>query len=669
MAEFFLELFSEEIPARMQAQAADHLAKIAGQALAPLQPHDIVTFHGPRRIALGATMSPETPSGETELRGPKRGAPAQALEGFLRKNNADRADLVEEGEHVLLRRTIAARPAADVILTDLARALAAFPWPKSMRWGQSGGFTWVRPLRRIVCLLDGEIVPIVLGPVTASNLSEGHRFLVPGAFEVSDAAQWHAELTRRCVVADAGKRRAMIAMRLDHEAQARGLAIVRDDALLDEVTGLVEYPVPMIGSIEQRFMTLPPEVRELSMKVNQRYFATRDATGAPAPHFAFIANITASDRGATIIAGNERVLRARLADAEHFWTQDRQHKLEDYLPKLKSVVFHAKLGTQFERAERIARLAREIAQQLGADSQSIDDAERAGLLCKADLVTGMVGEFPELQGIMGGYYAGGAVGAAIRTHYQPKGPSDDVPQGIVPCAVALADKLDTLREFFRIGETPTGSGDPYALRRAALGVVRIILENDLQLHLRSLLDDAVFDFIIERFRVKLRGEGKRFDVVNAILANTADDDLFRVQQCGDALESFIKTDDGANLLVAYRRGVNILRIENEKDGPHTGEVDESALVEGAEINLAIATHTLEARLSHAPHLDGPGVLDQRNFDVALKGLASLRSPVDAFFNDVTVNAEDPALRRNRLRLLAKLRDVMHRVADFSKLEG
>jgi len=669
MAEFFLELFSEEIPARMQAQAADHLAKIAGQALAPLQPHDIVTFHGPRRIALGATMSSETPSGEIELRGPKRGAPAQALEGFLRKNNADRADLVEEGEHFLLRRTIAARPAADVILTDLARALAAFPWPKSMRWGQSGGFTWVRPLRRIVCLLDGEIVPIVLGPITASNLSEGHRFLVPGAFEVSDAAQWHAELTRRCVVADAGKRRAMIAMRLDHEAQARGLAIVRDDALLDEVTGLVEYPVPMIGSIEQRFMALPPEVRELSMKVNQRYFATRDATGKPAPHFAFIANITASDRGATIIAGNERVLRARLADAEHFWTQDRQHKLEDYLPKLKSVVFHAKLGTQFERAERIARLAREIAEQLGADSQSINDAERAGLLCKADLVTGMVGEFPELQGIMGGYYAGGAVGAAIRTHYQPKGPSDDVPQGIVPCAVALADKLDTLREFFRIGETPTGSGDPYALRRAALGVVRIILENDLQLHLRSLLDDAVFDFIIERFRVKLRGEGKRFDVVNAILANTADDDLFRVQQCGDALESFIKTDDGANLLVAYRRGVNILRIENEKDGPHTGEVDESALVEGAEINLAIAIHTLEARLSHAPHLDGPGVLDQRNFDVALKGLASLRSPVDAFFNDVTVNAEDPALRRNRLRLLAKLRDVMHRVADFSKLEG
>jgi glycyl-tRNA synthetase beta chain len=669
MAEFFLELFSEEIPARMQAQAALSLAKIVGEVLAPVQPRDVTTFYGARRIALAADIAPEMPASETELRGPKLGAPAQAIDGFLRKTQAERAELVEEGGHFLLRRRAAARPAADVILADLGKALAGFPWPKSMRWGQSEAFTWVRPLRRIVCLLDGAVVPIALGPVVASDLSEGHRFLAPGSFKVVDAAQWQAELRRRRVIADAPARRAMIADGLQREAQALGLSIVKDDGLLDEVTGLVEYPVPLIGRIEQRFMALPPEVRELSMKVNQRYFSTRDAAGEPAPYFAFVANIEASDGGAAIIAGNERVLRARLADAEHFWAQDRQHPLEDYLPKLKSVVFHAKLGTQYERAERIAKLAREIAERLGADSEAIDVAERAGRLCKADLVTGMVGEFPELQGVMGGYYAGGAIGAAIRTHYQPKGPSDEVPQGIVPCAVALADKLDTLREFFRIGETPTGSGDPYALRRAALGAVRIILENDLQLHLRALLGDAVFDFVIERFRVKLRGEGKRFDVVNAILANTADDDLLRVQQRGDALESFIKTDDGANLLVAYRRGVNILRIENEKDGPHIGEVDVSALVEDVEIKLSIAIHTLETSLGHAPHLDGPGVLDQRNFDTALQGLASLRSPVDAFFKDVTVNSEDPALRRNRLRLLAKLRDVMHRVADFSKLEG
>ncbi|MEE3502391.1 glycine--tRNA ligase subunit beta [Acidiphilium acidophilum] len=719
MAEFFLELFSEEIPARMQAQAADHLAKIAGQALAPLQPHDIITFHGPRRIALGATMSPETPSGEIELRGPKRGAPAQALEGFLRKNNADRADLVEEGEHVLLRRTIAARPAADVILTELARALAAFPWPKSMRWGQSGGFTWVRPLRRIVCLLDGEIVPIVLGPVTASNLSEGHRFLVPGAFEVSDAAQWHAELTRRCVVADAGKRRAMIAMRLDHEAQARGLAIVRDDALLDEVTGLVEYPVPMIGSIEQRFMTLPPEVRELSMKVNQRYFATRDATGAPAPHFAFIANITASDRGAMIIAGNERVLRARLADAEHFWTQDRQHKLEDYLPKLKSVVFHAKLGTQFERAERIARLAREIAQQLGADSQSIDDAERAGLLCKADLVTGMVGEFPELQGVMGGYYADQpAIKTAIRSHYLPRGPSDSVPSDIVTCSVAIADKIDTLLAFFAIGEQPSGSGDPYALRRAALGIIRIIIERKLSIGLEKILDRAanasdkdivmtihrrqdienqrakqagvpigavlranmttksfsditgeeinphvpkIMEFLIDRLRVLLRGNGMRFDVISAIIDAKPNDNFHDINLRIEALNKFVVTVDGKSLVSAYKRFANILRIEETGDGFYQGSPVETDLIHPSEIALYSALNVADQQVVYQPI--------QRGYEVLLQDLAKLREPVDAFFSDVTVNAEDPALRRNRLRLLAKLRDVMHRVADFSKLEG
>lgn len=665
MAEFFLELFSEEIPARMQAQAADHLAKIAGQALAPLQAHDIVTFHGPRRIALGATMSPETPSGEIELRGPKRGAPAQALEGFLRKNNADRADLVEEGEHFLLRRTIAARPAADVILTDLARALAAFPWPKSMRWGQSGGFTWVRPLRRIVCLLDGEIVPIVLGPVTASNLSEGHRFLVPGAFEVSDAAQWHAELTRRCVVADAGKRRAMIAMRLDHEAQARGLAIVRDDALLDEVTGLVEYPVPMIGSIEQRFMALPPEVRELSMKVNQRYFATRDATGAPAPHFAFIANITASDRGATIIAGNERVLRARLADAEHFWAQDRQHPLEDYLPKLKSVVFHAKLGTQFERAERISTMAGVLASTLGCKRDELDAAQKAGLLCKADLVTGMVGEFPELQGIIGGYYAGdNPIGRAIRTHYQPKGPTDDVPRGLVPSIVALADKLDTLIKFFECGERPTGSGDPYALRRAALGVIRIIVENRLSLPLNGpglIVDVSLLDFILERLRVKLRTEGRRFDILDSVLAKGKDFNLVRLMQKIDAIESFLQTDDGLNLLAAYRRAANILRIESAKDGPYLQSADPEQLREDTERQLAALLHERRPALSRE--------IESENYSAAMKNLAAYRNPIDQFFNDVTVNADDPSLRLNRLFLLNDFVKQFDQIADFSKLEG
>jgi len=670
MAEFFLELFSEEIPARMQVQAAEKLRVALNHIFGSLNVSETKVYSSPRRIAMSATFHGVQSNDDVEVRGPRETAPEAAILGFLKKNEGQRDQLTIESGYYVLRKARESIPLSFMFQEAIPSTLSRFfNWPKSMRWGQSDTFTWVRPLRRVVCLLNGAVVPIKLGPITASNLSEGHRFLAPGTFEVFGAAQWESELARRRVIADATARRAMIEDGLQREAQALGLSIVKDDGLLDEVSGLVEYPVPLIGRIEQRFMALPPEVRELSMKVNQRYFSTRDAAGAPAPYFAFVANIEASDGGAAIIAGNERVLRARLADAEHFWAQDRQHPLEDYLPKLKSVVFHAKLGTQYERAERIAKLAREIAERLGADSEAIDVAGRAGRLCKADLVTGMVGEFPELQGVMGGYYAGGAVGAAIRTHYQPKGPSDEVPQGIVPCAVALADKLDTLREFFRIGETPTGSGDPYALRRAALGAVRIILENSLQLHLRALLGDAVFDFVIERFRVKLRGEGKRFDVVNAILANTADDDLLRVQQRGDALESFIKTDDGANLLVAYRRGINILRIENEKDGPHIGEVDVSALVEDAEIKLSTAIHMLGMRLSHAPHLDGPGVLDQGDFDKALQGLASLRSPVDAFFKDVTVNAENPALRRNRLRLLAKLRDVMHRVADFSKLEG
>ncbi len=662
MAAFFLELFSEEIPARMQAQAAANLAKIVGEVLAPVQPRDVATFYGTRRIALAADISPEMPASETELRGPKLGAPAQAIDGFLRKNQAERAELVEAGGHFLLRRRAAARPAADMILADLGKALAGFPWPKSMRWGQSGAFTWVRPLRRIVCLLDGAVVPIALGPVVASDLSEGHRFLAPGSFKVVDAAQWQAELLRRRVIADAPARRAMIEDGLQREAQALGLSIVKDDGLLDEVTGLVEYPVPLIGRIEQRFMALPPEVRELSMKVNQRYFSTRDAAGAPAPYFAFVANVEASDGGAAIIAGNERVLRARLADAEHFWAQDRQHPLEDYLPKLKSVVFHAKLGTQFERAERIAGLSREIGRRLGKTDRLTFLAEAAGRLCKADLTTGMVREFPELQGIMGGYYADNfEVAQAIRTHYQPKGPSDDVPHDIVPCAVALADKIDMLREFFQVGEKPTGSGDPYALRRAALGVIRIVVENELRIRLDNFVDHEVFAFLIERLRIKLRSEGRRFDALNAVLASAPEYELYLIQLRVDSLEKFLGTSDGKALLIGYRRAVNILRNAETKDGSFSQHFDFGLIELSEEFRLGVEILEAEHEIDR--------LLERGDFTVALRCLASLRSPVDAFFKDVTVNAEDPALRRNRLRLLAKLRDVMHRVADFSKLEG
>ncbi len=664
MAAFFLEIFSEEIPARMQAEAAAELQRRVLAPLALLDPHDVRVWYGPRRLAVAATIAAATAAGAEEIRGPRVTAPAQALEGFLRKNAATRDEVVQEGEFYYLRRSVAPMTAASVLGgAAFAASLAGLPWPKSMRWGQSGAFTWVRPLRRVVCLLDGQIVPIELGPVVAANLSEGHRFMAPGPFVVTDAGQWERELEQRFVIASAEKRRRAIEGALNAAAHAHTVTIVQDAGLLDEVTGLVEWPVALVGAIEPRQMALPPEVRELSMKVNQRYFATRDAAGQPAPYFAFVANIAADDGGAAIIAGNERVLRARLADAEHFWNLDRQTALEDYLPRLQSVVFHAKLGTQFERAERIAGLAGRIATALGADAASVRKAAQAGRLCKADLVTGMVGEFPELQGIIGGYYADDReVGAAIRTHYQPKGPGDAVPEGAIACAVALADKIDTLREFFRIGEIPSGSGDPYALRRAALGVIRIILENGLRVALRDLLEsDAVFDFIIERLRVKLRGEGKRFDVLNAILAAAADDDLVRIEQRAVALEDFITTETGDSLLQAYRRGANILRIEEAKDGPHAGLVDPSLFQQAEE-------RVLDAALANSQRLiDEAWPAEQ--YTAAMIALANLHEPVEKFFDAVTVNAADPAVRRNRLRLLAHLRDVMHRVADFSKLEG
>ncbi|MCF3947284.1 glycine--tRNA ligase subunit beta [Acidiphilium iwatense] len=664
MPEFFLELFSEEIPARMQAAAAEQLQRIVERAFGSLRPRAGKIWFAPRRIAYRAEIDAALSSdaGTAAIRGPRVGALPAAIEGFLRKHRVTADALEREGEFFVLRPTIGNRPARAIIPEVLPSVVSKLPWPKSMRWGESGDFAWVRPLRRITCLLDGEVVPITIGPVTASDESEGHRFMAPGTFRVTSAAQWESELERRYVVADAAKRRAKIEAGLRAEAASRGLTLVEDAALLDEVAGLVEFPVPLIGRIEPRHMALPPEVRELSMRVNQRYFATRDSSGNPAPYFAFVANIEANDGGATIVAGNERVLRARLADAEHFWNLDRKHSLSDYLPKLKSVTFHARLGTQFDRAERIATLAREIAAALGYDSVA-DQAERAGRLCKADLVTGMVGEFPELQGIMGGYYADDpAVGAAIRTHYQPKGPSDEVSRGIIPCAVALADKLDTLREFFRIGEKPTGSGDPYALRRAALGVIRIILENRLTLKLNLLLENTeLFDFILDRLRVKLRSEGRRFDILNAVFEAAPDDDLLRIMKRADDLGNFLATDNGANLVVAYRRAANILRIEDAKDGPHIGEIEPLSLIADEEIAFR---NKLDDIIKSVKIF-----LSTDQFGAALGELTTLREPVDAFFEHVTVNADDPALRRNRLRLLARLRDVMHQIADFSKLEG
>lgn len=688
MAEFFLEIFSEEIPARMQAGAAAHLEGICAQILKPLGFKLDALFYGPRRLALKAEIASGVAESALSERGPRVSAPEQALAGFLRKHNAAKDDLVQDGDFWVLNKVIPGQSAATFIQSALPEALAKLPWPKSMRWGASGDFTWVRPLRGIICLLDSEVIPFTIGPVASGNQTWGHRVHGPGPFAVSSAAVWEEKLREHYVIADQTERRRKIAEGMAEKAAALGLTVAPDEGLLDEVTGLVEFPVPLIGRIDDDFMTLPPEVRELSMKINQKYFALRDAAGKPAPYFAFVANLAAEDDGRAIIAGNERVLRARLADARHFWDLDLKTPLEALLPRLEKITFHAKIGTQRARAERIAHLAEIIAYQIASDDFAARaNARTAGLLCKADLVTGMVGEFPELQGTMGGYYAErdkrgspdrAIVGAAIKTHYQPKGPSDAVPTGTVAVSVALADKLDTLIQFFAQGEKPTGSGDPYALRRCALGVIRIILENGLHLPLKPLLvgdDGSLFDFIIERLRVKLRGEGKRFDILDAVLTTGRTDDLMRLMNRVIAVQDFLRTPEGATLLAAYCRAANILRIEDAKDGPHQGEPEAALFQEPAEHEL---WREIESFVPAPLRANGfRGFMAARavqsaaetSFQKILAESARLAPAIDAFFEKVTVNAELPELRRNRLRLLSLFVGAVQQVADFTKIEG
>jgi glycyl-tRNA synthetase beta chain len=682
MAEFFIELFSEEIPARMQARAAEDLARLIGDALASLSPTDIRTFYGPRRLALTATLAGEVAESRTVERGPRKTAPEQALAGFLRKHNASREELREEGDFLVLEKVSAGIDAAALIAREIPPLLRRFPWPKSMRWGGTSTFTWVRPLRRITCLLDGAVVPFDLGNgsddghgLSASNVTEGHRFLSPGEVSVASFADWSAKLAERHVIADAAERRARVVAGIEQVAAARQLKVVDDPGLVDEVTGLVEWPVAMIGRIDDAYMDLPREVMQVSMRVNQRYFALRDAAGNAAPWFAFVANIAATDGGHAIVAGNERVLRARFSDARHFWDLDRQHTLESRVAALDGVTFHAKLGSQGDRVRRLVHLAGVIAPVVGAD---LDLAQRAALLAKADLTTGMVGEFPELQGVIGGYYArhdgeDAAVAEAVRDHYAPKGASDTVPEHSVAVAVALADKIDQLVAFFSIGEKPTGAGDPFALRRAALGIIRIIRERALRIRLSLVLDQAaaallvkpdvadIMAFLAERLRVQLRAEGARHDVLAAVLDTGLDDDFVRLLARTDSVTSLLGSEGGANLLAASKRAVNILRIEEKKDGPHSGAVDPSLLTSTEEIALMAA-------LNHVAPTVEDGIQAER-FSEAMATLATLRPPLDAFFEKVTINDTNPDVRRNRLRLLARVRAAMNLAADFSKIEG
>jgi len=691
MAEFFLELFSEEIPARMQRGAAAELERAVATALGAIRPCNTVTWFGPRRIALRAEVAQQVAAATTIERGPRANAPEQALAGFLRKHNAHRDQLRQEGDYWVLQKRAAAVSAAELIAGVMPGLLRRFPWPKSMRWGGTSAFTWVRPLRRIVCLLDGAVVPFDLRDGTddghglaSAALTEGHRFHAPGAFPVTGSANWQQALLARRVLVDAADRKRVIADRIAGLAAEKSLTVVDDPGLLEEVAGLVEWPVPHLGRIAEEHMDLPPEVMQVSMRVNQRYFTLHTADGAAAPWFGFVANIQAEDAGAVIIAGNERVLRARFADARHFWDLDRKTRLETRVSALDKVTFQARLGTQGERVRRLMKLAAAIAPLVGADPAQ---AARVAKLAKADLLTGMVGEFPELQGVMGRYYAlhdgeAPAVADAIRDHYAPRGPAEAAPTAPVSIAVALADKLDQLAGFFAIGEKPTGSGDPYALRRAALGVIRIIRENGLRLHLRPLLAAAaepallgetapaalvnsLYEFIIERLTVQLRADGARYDILNAAFGaaspdNRQDDDLVALLARTKAVAALLATPDGADLLAAYRRAANILRIEDRRDGPHDGPPDPDRLREPAEHGLHTALQPMQ---------EVTGLLRREDYTAAMALTARLRSKLDAFFENVTVNAANPDLRHNRLRLLAMVRSIMDRIADFSRIEG
>jgi glycyl-tRNA synthetase beta chain len=686
MADLLLELFSEEIPARMQRQAAENLARLLAEPLAPLAPRNRRTLFGPRRIAWMGEVASEVPASAVRERGPKLGAPDQAIAGFLRKHSATREDLREDGGYWLLEKTVPGRPAAALIAESVPTLLRRFPWPKSMRWGGTSAFTWVRPLRRILCVLDGAVVPFSLASgdddghgLVSGDLTEGHRFLAPGEIRITRSADYEGFLMDSCVIADASERRARIAAGIAERAASAGYTVVPDEALLDEVAGLVEWPEALLGRIDDRFMDLPPEVRQVSMRVNQRYFALTDAEGKPAPAFVFAANIVAPDGGAAIIAGNERVLRARLSDARHFWDLDRRETLKSRVEALKTVTFHATLGSQYDRVGRLARLADHIAVSLDGPWER---AFHAATLAKADLTTGMVGEFPELQGVMGSYYAlhdgePPDVAAAIRDHYAPKGPSDAVPTAPVSIAVALADKIDLLAQFFAIDEKPTGSGDPYALRRAALGIIRIIRENGLRLPLRREIHSAISDahadgdrktalcdevlaFIVERLRVQLRTEGKRHDVLAAAFAAARDDDLTRLLRRADAVEALLGTTEGADLLAAYRRATNILRIEERRGPLDLAPVDTALLEEHGEKALNTVLDAADAAVTKA--------LADEDFAGAMTRLAAIRPSVDAFFDSVTVNTEMPALRINRLRLLKRLGSLTDRAADFSRLE-
>ena len=691
MPDLLLEVLSEEIPARMQAGGAEELRRhvLSGLEESGLAYEGEEFFATPRRLAVVVRGLPAAqPDIMVERKGPRVDAPEKAIQGFLKSagltlDDCERRE-TPKGPVWFAVTQEKGRPTGDLLVELLPQALAAVSWPKSMRWDESGG-RWIRPIRSILCLLDDTVVPFRFGTVESGRTTLGHRFLSSGTLSVSTADRYEEMLEKANVMLDLPVRAKKIAEAASTLAEREALKFSSDHWLLRENAGLVEWPVVRMGTIDERFMDLPPEVLRSAMRKHQRYFGLVDKADRPAPRFVMVADIETEDDCAVVVAGNERVLRARLADARFFWEQDRRVPLADRVPQLEGVVFHARLGSMADKTRRIATLARLLCSRVpGADP---DQATRAGLLCKADLVTDMVGEFPDLQGIMGGHYAreNGEVQAvyeAIAGHYAPRGPDEACPTAPESVAVALADKLDTLAGFFAIDERPTGSKDPFALRRAALGVIRIIIESKLRLDLKPVLADALaghgelrrktsdaaavgYDLLIflgDRFRVRLREMGMRHDLVSAVFQAGDETDLVRLQERIEALARFLDTDDGANLLTAYRRAANILRIEEKKDGErYNGPGDRRLFVQDEE-------HALYNQINKTitPAHDA---LMHEKFEKAMARMATLREPVDAFFDSVTVNCEDPALRRNRLLMLSRIRATLDVVADFSKIEG
>ena len=686
MASLLLELFSEEIPARMQATAGNQLLdSLVGDLIARRVGGDdrqAKAYISPRRIAV---IIPDIPKRQPDIsgerRGPRADAPDKAIAGFLKSTGLARDQLEEretpKGTFLFATTERKGRPTVEILAEVIPDIIRKFRWPKSMRWGDSD-LRWVRPLHRILCLFDGQVVPFEVDGIKAGDRTEGHRFLAPGALTIRDEKNYIKELEGAFVYVDQGCRRTKITFEIAGVTQDTGLQIDVGDALFQEVIGLVEWPVVLMGRFDEAFLEVPPEVLVSEMCQHQKYFPLRDVnTRALANRFLVVANIP--DESGAIIAGNERVLTARLADARFFWDQDRRIPLTDRVAALDGIVFHARLGSMGEKAARIGALAEFLAPHIeGCDK---DMAVRAATLCKADLVSQMVGEFPDLQGVMGRYYAldqgePEAVADAIAGHYAPAGPDDDCPSAPVSVAVALADKVDTLVGFFAIGERPTGSRDPFALRRAALGIIRLIRENGLRLALSEVFGEAarlygktagddcfgLIDFLADRLKVALRGQGVRHDLINAVFATGSEDDLVRLLARVAALAEFLAGDDGANLLIAWRRAANIVRIEGKKDGcVYDGAVDSGALQQAEEKTLFTA---LEAVVSEAE-----AAIGGEDFAAAMAAVARLRRPVDDFFNSVTVNCDDKALRINRLRLLSSIGRVLGAVGDFSSIEG